>query len=217
MATTDRVFDDGATTPVIDTGIRSWPMTPTFDNLAVLIPPPTDGVAVPVDWASTADRLGFTPPEDYRQIVSTYGPGLFCGEISVWIPDDTEHEDLFSCIPHAHDALTEWREHFVRDATQWVDPGGVRQPVILGDSPTPFTAWGGGGSGAYFYWYRIGDDPNEWPVVSADMRNDDYLFHRDGIAAFIIAYVTGQYEAVAEIVAEADLSFDRWDAVGHGG
>lgn len=54
-------------------------------------------------------------------------------------------------------------------------------------------------------------------MVSADMRNDDYLFHRDGIAAFIIAYVTGQYEAVAEIVAEADLSFDRWDAVGHGG
>ena len=194
-------------------------MTPTFDNLAILIPPPTDGVTVAVDWASTADRLGFTPPEDYRQIVSAYGPGLFCGDISVWIPDAdaTEHEDLFNCIPDAHDTLEEWREHFTRDATQWVDPDGVRQPVVLGDPPIPFTAWGGSSSGAYCYWYRVGDDPNKWPVVSADLRDDVYLFHRGGMAAFIIAYVTGQYEAVAEIVAEADLSFDRWDAVGHGG
>lgn len=84
-------------------------------------------------------------------------------------------------------------------------------------SPDPVHGWGGSSSGAYCYWYRVGDDPNKWPVVSADVRDDVYLFHRGGMAAFIIAYVTGQYEAVAEIVAEADLSFDRWDAVGHGG
>lgn len=46
---------------------------------------------------------------------------------------------LFNCIPDAHDTLEEWREHFTRDATQWVDPDGVRQPVVLGDPPIPFT------------------------------------------------------------------------------
>ncbi|MEY1676095.1 SMI1/KNR4 family protein [Gordonia sp. ABKF26] len=165
--------------------------TGAFQRLVDLVAPPSAGAAV--QWADVEDRLGLTLPLDYKLIVETYGAGLFGDEVTVWVPGGAGGEDLFSEGPAALEVFGEVREFVVEDHQTWVEPDGSESPVNAAAIPAGFTPWGGGASGAYGFWHRVGDDPEAWPVLYVDFREALYLYHRGGIAGFIVDLLTSTY------------------------
>ncbi|MFW0792988.1 hypothetical protein AAFP30_04170 [Gordonia sp. CPCC 205515] len=162
-----------------------------FSKLRQLVPPPNHGASP--DWAEVAEHLSFTPPEDYRRIVEAYGAGLFAGEVAVWVPGGRGGEDLFDNTAPAYRELLDSRDWVADGGWQWIESDGRRQPVDLGPDPLAFGAWGGGSSGAYGYWHQVGGDPDDWPVLYTDLASL-WLYHRGGVAAFIVDLLTGRFD-----------------------
>jgi hypothetical protein len=70
-----------------------------LDALVRLCPPPADPPPV-VDWAQAEGSLGVGLPTDCKQLVETYGDGIFDGAIWLLVPDSA-HDD---CDLHAQTA-----------------------------------------------------------------------------------------------------------------
>ncbi|GAB18710.1 hypothetical protein GOEFS_062_00190 [Gordonia effusa NBRC 100432] len=161
-----------------------------LSQLTDLVDPPPHGARP--DWTAVAAHLGHTPPQDYIQIVETYGAGLFAGEVAVWVAGGAGGEDLIEAAPPAITELADSRDWINSNAISWIGPDGSNSPVDLGPSPLRYAAWGGGSSGAYGYWHQVGDDPNKWPVLYTDLSSL-WLYHPAGIAAFLVDLLDGNY------------------------
>ncbi|QKT06274.1 hypothetical protein HUN08_02975 [Gordonia sp. X0973] len=172
-----------------------------FAKLRELVVPPATGTRP--DWAAVAAHLRFTPPDDFKQIVETYGPGLFAGEVAVWIPGGSGGEDLYEVAPDAMAELADSRDWVRDNNVACLGPDGANHPVEIAGDPLPYAAWGGGSSGSYGYWHRIGDDPNKWPVLYTDLSSL-WLYHDGGIAAFLVDLLSEKYQTeLVELGGEA--------------
>ncbi|MGC5258124.1 hypothetical protein ACPXCG_17415 [Gordonia sp. DT218] len=182
-------------------------------DLLALVPPPADGGQSQVDWEDFRQTTGFEAPADYRQIVTEYGVGQFCGEFYVFAPGGPEGQDIVDEYQTSMDIIADpgWQEFVDEIGEGWLEPDGSRHPVDLRQDPPPFAPWGGGSAGGYGYWHKIGDDPDRWPVAYTDLA-DVWLYDRDGLASFLVNALTGRYPAdkIDPSVTDGAPEFTRW-------
>lgn len=157
-----------------------------MDELAAIVPPPA---TVPdFDISATEAALGFTLPDDYRELVTTYGPGSFGGCLAIAAPTS---EDLVNESAHRREMLVECRSMF--EDAHWVLPDGSKAPVVIGpDDPPPFYPCGGGPGGEDMFWHMSPTEPNQWGVTvfGAGWVMD---YHPNGLVAYLTDLITGRF------------------------
>ncbi|MFD8914940.1 SMI1/KNR4 family protein [Streptomyces sp. NPDC059575] len=128
--------------------------------LTALCPPPPDG-GRNVEWTDVERTLGVPLPADYKQLVRTYGGGLF-GDL-VWLLEPGCPEAMYDLV-----AQTTEREEIL--AGLWA-AGEVRPPELDEDGAR-LVPWGyAEGAGHFLYWLiRRDTDPDDWTVVLNEGR-----------------------------------------------
>lgn len=107
-----------------------------LDALVRLCPPPAD-FPPGVDWAQAERALGAALPADYKQLVETYGDGIFDDTIWLLVPDSAFSE----CDLHAQ---TTERDEILADL--WEFEAKPRRPAG-GGGPGPSVGIRGGHGG----------------------------------------------------------------------
>lgn len=156
-------------------------------DLVVLIEPPPDPLPVG-DIDALATELGITFPDDYRALLQVYGRGSFCNDLRIW----AANTDLGS--DHKNHYLADLQEFHFEALANALELGVTVGGVVNDGSAFPsdfervdiveeLTCWGLADGEAGF-WHRVGDDPNQWPVVVTDFWGFDY--HRGGLVAYLL-------------------------------
>ncbi|WP_229891724.1 hypothetical protein [Streptomyces mashuensis] len=155
-----------------------------LDALVRLCPPPADPPPA-VGWAQVERALGAALPADYKQLVETYGDGVFDDTIWLLAPDSA-YEDC--------DLQTQTTERNEILADLW--EGGEAKPAGLVEAGARVLPWAfEEGTGAFLYWLaRPGQHPDEWTVLYNEGRGPLWEHHDMGCLAFLLAVLTGTAE-----------------------
>ncbi|MFF8381352.1 SMI1/KNR4 family protein [Streptomyces sp. NPDC015661] len=156
-------------------------MHPAVQELTRLVPPPADHR--PRAWDRTEERLGTALPQDYKDLVDTYGGGVF--DETIWILEP-------GCTDEGYDLLAVVAERAEVLARLW--GLGEPKPVELaadGSNVLPFAYIEG--SGAYLYWLT-GETapPEEWTVLVNEGRGPEWEHHAVSAAEFVAGVLTGR-------------------------
>ena len=152
-------------------------------RLRAHVAPPAEPVeaADPERWPEIEKAMATALPADYKELLATYGSGLF--DEVLW---------LFSPFaPPGDGNLVDERDRVLADYAQsrrrfpdhyplppWPEPGGV---LPLGRSDT----------GNELYWVTEGA-PDDWPVALFGSRSPRSEVHQGGIVAFLADLVSGR-------------------------
>ncbi|MFF5426287.1 MULTISPECIES: hypothetical protein [unclassified Streptomyces] len=155
----------------------------TLGALVRLCPPPADPPAV--DWDGVERAVGTALPADYKQLVATYGAGVFDGTVWLLVPDSA-HPDC--------DLRTWWAERDETLAGLWAL--GEPKPTVLREPGAMVLPWGyEEGTGAFLFWLvRPGRHPDEWTVLYQEGRGPLWEHHATGCLAFLLAVLDGTAE-----------------------
>ncbi|WP_240957143.1 SMI1/KNR4 family protein [Streptomyces chilikensis] len=151
-----------------------------LDALVRLCPPPAEPPP-PVDWGRAERALGTALPADYKQLVETYGDGVFDETVWLLVPDSA-HDD---CDLHAQ---ARERDEILTGLWEFEDkPAGLRE---AGARVLPWAFEEG--TGAFLYWLaRPGQSPDDWTVLYNEGRGPLWEHHGMGCLAFLLAVLTG--------------------------
>ncbi|MER6254673.1 hypothetical protein ABT224_25285 [Streptomyces sp. NPDC001584] len=154
-----------------------------LDALVRLCPPPADPPPA-VDWAQAERALGAALPADYKQLVETYGDGLFDETIWLLVPDSAYDDcDLHAQTAERDEILTGLWEFEAKPAGL-LEAGARVVPWALEE-----------GTGAFLYWLvRPGQHPDEWTVLYNEGRGPLWEHHAVGCLAFLLAVLAGTAE-----------------------
>ncbi|MFI6896443.1 SMI1/KNR4 family protein [Streptomyces sp. NPDC050256] len=155
-----------------------------LDALVRLCPPPVDPPPVR-DRAEAEHALGTPLPTDYKQLVETYGDGVFDETVWLLVPGSAHPRfDLCAQTTERIDILE----------SLWED--GEEKPDGLLESGARIVPWAfDGGSGAFLYWLvRPGQHPDEWTVLYNEGQGPLWEAHDMGCLAFLLAVLTGTAE-----------------------
>ncbi|MFD5875454.1 SMI1/KNR4 family protein [Streptomyces sp. NPDC060322] len=148
--------------------------------LTRVCPPPVSPPSAP-DWSQVETELGTRLPEDYKQLMATYGPGEFCNFLSLHYPHaPREAADLTGPMPaRLRQQIEEVRHN-------------ARQPWPLPHPPEQLFAMGVTGNGDYLFWVtQPSDRPDAWDVaVNQALRAPWYTF-AGTLTEFLLAVVSG--------------------------
>ncbi|MFD3611716.1 SMI1/KNR4 family protein [Streptomyces atroolivaceus] len=134
------------------------------------VKPPAVAVDGRGDWAAAEEALGTRLPEDYKQLVETYGRGDFWGALCLCTPFGDDNP-----VPLAADLLDDYGP--LRDFSP------ESYPYPLFPEPGGLLAWAVTESAARVCWLTVGS-PESWPVVIWS-RDDDYERFDCGAGAFL--------------------------------
>ncbi|MEV3947616.1 SMI1/KNR4 family protein [Streptomyces halstedii] len=157
-------------------------MHPAVERLTELVTP--SGPHRSRDWPAVERALGTALPTDYRQLVETYGGGVF--DETIWLLDpacpDEDYELLAQAAEKAETLKKLWE----------VEP----RPAQLQESGTEVLPWAYiEGTGAMLYWLvKPGQDPDEWTVMFNEGRGPLWEHHDAQCASFLLAVLTGRAE-----------------------
>lgn len=173
-------------------------MHPAVEELTGLVSPPA--TAQPRTWTETEERLGTALPQDYKDLIDTYGGGVFDETIWILEPD---------CADQDYDLVAVAAEQAEVLENLW--GGGEPKPAELaadGTNVLPFAYIEG--TGAYLYWL-IGETakPDEWTVLVNEGRGPEWEHHPVSVAAFVAGVLTGRIhsETLGELQ-DTEHSFD---------
>ncbi|MDG3009793.1 hypothetical protein G4X40_06490 [Rhodococcus sp. D2-41] len=154
-------------------------MSAALDRLRELVEPP-EGV-VGYDWSATEKELGLRLPEDFTQLVDTYGCVLFGDTFRPYHPDP-QHPwvDLATCT-------SEMRENL--DVPIEYPPESIPAGVTI-DDPSAFVSWGGSDSGDYFLWHTGSPNPDEWTIVLTDLYPAQWYFYSGSVSELLVDWLT---------------------------
>ncbi|MFD9034154.1 histone-like nucleoid-structuring protein Lsr2 [Streptomyces sp. NPDC059567] len=151
--------------------------------LTTLSPPPAS-VPPPPDWSRVEATLGMELPEDYKQVIATYGPGQFCNFITLYQPHAaSEWADLTGPMP------TRLREQIeeVRQA--------ARHPWPLPHDPQNLFAMGVTGNGDYLFWItQPSSAPDDWTVTVNEALRAPWFTYNGTLTEFLVAVLSGTTE-----------------------
>ncbi|MFB6627036.1 SMI1/KNR4 family protein [Streptomyces sp. NPDC056374] len=157
-------------------------MHPHVERLTRVVPPPAE--QRPWAWAEIEERLGGALPEDFRDLVDTYGGGVFDETIWILEPD---------CAEPGYDLLAVKEERAEVLARLW-EIGPEPRPEQLeaaGAGLLPFAYIEG--TGAHLYWLSSGDvRPDEWTVLANAGRGPEWEHHPVSGVRFILSVLTGE-------------------------
>lgn len=137
-----------------------------------------------LDWQHLEGELGFGLPRDYREIVESYGPGMFSDFIFLFEPiPDNPHIYIGTQNQLAIDALRYLQERGDEEIPYQLTPF----PEIVGCGRTV--------NGDMLYWRtRELDDPETWTIVGNEARGPDWFEYEGGLDSFLTACISGEYE-----------------------
>ncbi|MFJ8172581.1 MULTISPECIES: SMI1/KNR4 family protein [unclassified Streptomyces] len=145
-------------------------MTDPLARIAERVRPPAVAVDGHGDWAEAEHRLGTPLPEDFKQLVATYGRGDFWGALCLCTPFGDDNP-----VPLTADLLDDYGP--LRDGHP------EDYPYPLFPEPGGLLAWAVTESAAHVCWLTEGP-PGSWPVVIWS-RDDDYERFDCGAGAFL--------------------------------
>ena len=158
-------------------------MDPSLARLVELIPP----TATPVskDWDAVEGRLGTPLPQDYRDLVDTYGGGQFDAHISLLEPGSPgEVYDLFV----DNDGLMSDLEKL------WNI--GLEKPEELQEAGSRVVAWATTDNGENLYWLvRPGQRPADWTVMVNEGRGPLWEHFSMNCTGFLLSILSGVVES----------------------
>lgn len=130
----------------------------------VVAPPPNPLERPSAERLAAAERtLGITFPDDYKDLVNTYGSGSFNDFMLVFIPyANNRYRNMLEVSKEIIDAYRTSHDTFPDQAPfpPFGEPGGL-------------FPWARTDNGDVFYWKTEGD-PNMWPTVLFESRHAFY-------------------------------------------
>ncbi|MFE1363016.1 hypothetical protein ACFW84_02065 [Streptomyces anulatus] len=155
-----------------------------LNALVHLCPPPADPPPA-VDWAQAERGLGTALPADYKQLVETYGVGVFDETIWLLVPDSAYDTGNLRAQTTERDGVL---------AGLW--EAGEEKPAGLREAGARILPWAFEGlSGAFLCWLaRPGQHPDEWTVLYNEGQGPLWEPHDMGCLAFLLAVLTGTAE-----------------------
>lgn len=116
-----------------------------------------ESARIEIDWRGLEDRVGFVFPQDYKELIHAFGPGVFSGYLVLWSPDVI--------------AKVVGRQSERTDAL--LSPNRAFRPDGLGG----VIPWASSEVGLTFYWRVGSSDSSTWEV--AVRFDDDEWVYRD--------------------------------------
>jgi hypothetical protein len=149
------------------------------------VAPPAEPVEAgePGRWPEVEKAMGTALPPDYKDLVATYGSGLF--DEVLWLFNPFAPAGDGNLVSERDRVLADYagsRAKFPDDypLPPWPEPGGV---LPLGRSDT----------GNELYWVTAGD-PDDWAVALFGSRSPRSEVHDGGIVRFLADLVSGHLE-----------------------
>ncbi|MBP2586623.1 hypothetical protein J3A78_007101 [Streptomyces sp. PvR006] len=153
-----------------------------MEQLTRVVPPPAE--RRPRAWPEIEERLGSALPEDFKDLVDTYGGGVF--DETIWILEP-------ECADSGYDLLAVQEERAEVLARLW-EIGPEPRPVQLeaaGAGLLPFAYVEG--TGAHLYWLTAGDvRPEDWTVLANAGRGPEWEHHPVPGVRFLLSVLTGE-------------------------
>ncbi|MFE5594213.1 histone-like nucleoid-structuring protein Lsr2 [Streptomyces sp. NPDC056549] len=151
-----------------------------LSTLIALCPPPTVVPPAP-DWSQVEGALSTGLPQDYKELITTYGPGQFCGFITLYQPHaPSDWADLNGPIP----VRLRGQIEEVRQA--------ARHPWQLPHSPDNLFAMGVTGNGDYLFWVtQTADTPDEWTVAVNEALRAPWFTYDGPLTEFLVNVLNG--------------------------
>ncbi|MFI8252041.1 Lsr2 family DNA-binding protein [Streptomyces filamentosus] len=148
--------------------------------LTGLCPPPA-AVRPSPDWLRVESMLGKGLPQDYKELVTAYGPGQFSGFITLYQPHaPSEWTDLTGPMP----ARLRGQIEEVRRA--------ARRPWRLPHSPEDLLAMGVTDNGDHLFWVtRPAGTPDEWPVAVSEALGAPWFTYDGSLTEFLVSVLSG--------------------------
>ena len=145
----------------------------------VSIPTTTIDVPSSVDWASLESEFGVTLPEDFKELVSSYGAGSFDDFLVMKSP--TANDDGYSLrllITDSLEVLRTFRESNEHEERIFPESGGL-------------FPWAATLNGDILYW-RSNGNSEEWTVVLNPSRTLEFLDFAESSTSFIEGIYSGR-------------------------
>ncbi|MEU7141502.1 hypothetical protein ABZ942_18750 [Nocardia sp. NPDC046473] len=172
-----------------------------LDNLQRLLPPPQPRPAA-VDWNAVERDVGLALPDDYKQLVDTYGPVEFSSTVRLAVPGHPAPSlDLLWWIREARDRLGD----------PDFPPRWDQIPDGFSLDPQRLIAWGKLGGGEYCLWHTT-PDPEAWRVVVGS--NAGWGFYPGTLTGFLVALLTKTlpaerfFDDITDLVDENGIYYD---------
>ena len=153
-----------------------------IESLKALVPP-SGYTARGWTWPQVEESIGLTLPDDFKQIVTCYGPGIWADWIILVTPQASDSP--YELVSYASSIL-EGERGFLSDLT--AEQRAEEFPYTLFPEPGGLYPFGYSGGGDNFYW-RTAGHPNDWPVVlnySRDTATTEFPF---GIGRLLEGYL----------------------------
>jgi hypothetical protein len=158
-----------------------------LQNLVQLVPPPKDVVGIPrqASWDLFERELGTKLPDDFKDLVATYGAGSFSDFI--WLHSPAVADNYWNLPKVVANHLEAYRIER--------NPGDLAYPVY--PEPDGLLPWTYTFNGDVICWCVSGSNEN-WPVVVNESRSN-HRFERfeEGATSFIFKCLSGQLKPKA--------------------
>ncbi|MBC7278431.1 hypothetical protein [Nocardioides sp.] len=124
-----------------------------------------ESARVPMDWMAIENAAGFVFPQDYKDIIHAFGPGVFSGYLVLWSPDVIAK--VVKRRSERTDALLAPNKTFRPN-----EVGGV-------------IAWASSDAGLTFYW-RVGSlDSLTWDLAIRFDDDDEWVYRDLSTVSFL--------------------------------
>jgi hypothetical protein len=157
----------------------------SIEKLIALVPPPE----YPVDngtsemWAEIEAALSVQLPDDYKQLINTYGAGWFAGWIHINSPLTKRWDSLldFSLMESVRDSMKQnkWDTTNLNWDKTFPEPGSL---LTLGHD-----------DGNSFFFYITEGEPNDWKILNLDndFTEDGQVILSCGITELLVGWFEG--------------------------
>lgn len=173
----------------------------------LVVPPPMPTLGSDTAWPDLFAKLGTRLPNDYLEVISTYGGGIWRDTVRFPTPLD---EDKYGLGPWILEYLDDYRAARKRDSdifplTVWPEAGGFLPFANTVDGDT-------------IGWLTEGD-PDEWPMIVDPRYDDQGPPLPTGLVDTLLAWMRGQLDITAFPGLDEDddpldfASFEPWDEI----
>jgi hypothetical protein len=155
-------------------------MNPDLTRLSELLPAPSGPGTAP-DWDAAEAQLSTVLPEDYKELINTYGGGFIDGYLLLLEPgcpnDVYDQLKINAEREEANDALWQFTE----------------KPSELQAEGSRLVCWATTDNGEYLYWLvRPGDDPDARPLLINDESGEEWEWYDTTVTRFLSAVLCGE-------------------------
>ncbi len=150
--------------------------------------PPTGYTAQGWTWPRVEESMGMKLPNDFKQIVTCYGPGVWLDWIILYVPGAINRHLALESVPWE---ILDGDRGVLSDLT--AEQRAEEFPYLLYPEPGglfPFAYTSGGDK---LYW-RTGGHPDDWPIVENDSRDTATTEFPFGIGELLVRYLRDELD-----------------------